>query len=58
VRAIAAAQNEGLLSRNLGDTIALCPPLIIRAPEIDELFDKLERALARLLPAVAREVTA
>jgi 4-aminobutyrate--pyruvate transaminase len=57
-RAIAAAQSEGILSRNLGDTLALCPPLIIRAPEIDELFDKLERALDRLLAAVADEVTA
>jgi len=43
----AAAQREGLLVRNLGDTIALCPPLIISPSEIDELMDKLTRALDR-----------
>jgi 4-aminobutyrate--pyruvate transaminase len=31
--------------RALGDTIALCPPLIISADQIDELFTKLGRAL-------------
>jgi 4-aminobutyrate--pyruvate transaminase len=54
-RATAAAQSEGLLLRNLGDTLALCPPLIIGAAEIDELFDKLERALDHLDTALARE---
>ena len=54
-RAAAAAQSEGILLRNLGDTLALCPPLIIHAAEIDELFDKLERALDQLQVALARE---
>jgi 4-aminobutyrate---pyruvate transaminase len=54
-RAVAAAQSEGVLLRNLGDTLALCPPLIIDAGEIDELFDKLERALDRLLGLIARD---
>jgi 4-aminobutyrate---pyruvate transaminase len=54
-RATAAAQSEGVLLRNLGDTLALCPPLIIRAPEIDELFDKLERALDHLNTALVLE---
>jgi 4-aminobutyrate--pyruvate transaminase len=45
--AAAAAQREGLIVRNLGDTIALCPPLIISESEIDELADKLTRALDR-----------
>jgi 4-aminobutyrate---pyruvate transaminase len=54
-RAAAAAQNEGILLRNLGDTLALCPPLIIVAAEIDELFSKLTRALDHLHAALARE---
>jgi 4-aminobutyrate--pyruvate transaminase len=37
--------DEGLIVRNIGDVIALCPPLVISDSEIDELFDRLERAL-------------
>jgi 4-aminobutyrate--pyruvate transaminase len=51
-RAAAMAQSEGVLLRNLGDTLALCPPLIISAAEIDELFDKLHRGLDRLLATI------
>lgn len=47
-KAVALAQQEGLIVRNLGDTIAVCPPFIITEAEIDELFDKLERAFTRL----------
>lgn len=36
---------RGLIARNLMDTIALCPPLIITEDQIGELFDKLELAL-------------
>jgi 4-aminobutyrate---pyruvate transaminase len=32
-----------------GDTLSLCPPLIISAHEIDEMFDRLTRALDRTL---------
>lgn len=40
------AENEGVIVRPLmGDRIAICPPLIISEAEIDELFDRLERAL-------------
>lgn len=41
------AQNEGLILRNLGDAVAVCPPLIITEDEIGLLFDRLERALDR-----------
>jgi 4-aminobutyrate---pyruvate transaminase len=45
-RVAALAQAEGVIVRALpGDTIAICPPLVIQPDEIDELFDKLERAL-------------
>jgi 4-aminobutyrate--pyruvate transaminase len=40
-----AVLEEGLITRTLRDTVALCPPLIITEAQIDELFDKLERAL-------------
>lgn len=39
-------QDHGLLLRAIGDTIALCPPMIISESEINELFDRLELALA------------
>ncbi|HYF52861.1 MAG TPA: aspartate aminotransferase family protein [Salinarimonas sp.] len=52
----AFAQAEGLICRNLyGDRIALCPPLIISEAEIDELFDRLSRALDRTAAWVAQE---
>jgi 4-aminobutyrate---pyruvate transaminase len=42
------AQEEGLIVRPLaGDRVAFCPPLIITEAEIDELFDRYERALVK-----------
>ena len=35
----------------VNDTIAICPPLIITEPQIDELFDALGRALDDALGA-------
>jgi 4-aminobutyrate---pyruvate transaminase len=44
------AQEEGLIVRFLaGDVVSICPPLIITPAEIDELFDRLGRALDRSL---------
>jgi 4-aminobutyrate--pyruvate transaminase len=41
-------EEEGLIVRpTLGDRIALCPPLVIVEAEIDEMFDRLERGLAK-----------
>ena len=40
---------NGLLLRNMGDVIAICPPLIIGDAQIDELFTKLRRALDETL---------
>jgi 4-aminobutyrate--pyruvate transaminase len=39
------AEQEGLIIRAIGDTIAVCPPLIIVDEEIDELLGCLGRAL-------------
>lgn len=42
------AQDEGLITRAVGgDSMAFCPPMIIEEAEIDALFDRFERALAR-----------
>ncbi len=50
------AQDEGLIVRPLsGDRVAFCPPLIITAAEIDEMFDRYERALAKTLDWVKAE---
>jgi 4-aminobutyrate--pyruvate transaminase len=53
---VAHAQNEGLIVRFIaGDVISLCPPMIIKPAEIDELFDKLTRALDKTLDWAKRE---
>jgi len=39
------AQAHGVITRALGDTVNLCPPLVITEAEIDELFDRITRAL-------------
>ena len=31
--------------RAIGDTIAFCPPMIISEAELNELFDRFEKAL-------------
>ncbi|MDX1580771.1 MAG: aminotransferase class III-fold pyridoxal phosphate-dependent enzyme, partial [Alphaproteobacteria bacterium] len=40
-----AAVETGLIVRALGDTVALCPPLIINEDELDDLFARLKQAL-------------
>ena len=39
------AQENGLILRALGDSVALCPPLIVTEAEIDQIFDRLEKSL-------------
>ena len=46
---MARCEEHGLILRAMGDTMALCPPLIITEDQIDELFSKLERALNETL---------
>jgi 4-aminobutyrate--pyruvate transaminase len=55
-RAVQFAEAEGLIVRSvLGDVLTLCPPLVISAAEIDDLFDRLSRALDKTLDYVTRE---
>jgi len=52
----AFALEEGLIVRPLlGDRIAFCPPLVIDEAEINELFDRFERALKKGLDWATRE---
>ena len=41
----ARAQENGLILRAMGDTVALCPPLVITAEEIDEMLRRFGKAL-------------
>ena len=51
-----AAENNGLIIRPLGgNRIALCPPLIIQEAHVDEIMDKLGRALDSTLDFVTAE---
>ncbi|MCL4764679.1 MAG: aspartate aminotransferase family protein [Hyphomicrobiaceae bacterium] len=53
---VALAQEEGLICRAVaGDTIALCPPLIIDGAEINQMFDTFVRALERVEAWVTSE---
>jgi 4-aminobutyrate--pyruvate transaminase len=55
-RAVRLAEEEGLIVRFIaGDVVSICPPLIISPSEIDELFDRLGRALDRTLDWAKRE---
>jgi 4-aminobutyrate--pyruvate transaminase len=42
------AQREGLILRAMGDSLALCPPLVTTKAEVGEIFDLLERSLERI----------
>jgi len=49
-RCVAFAEDEGLIVRHLAsDTVSLCPPLIISPQQLDEMFERLQRALDRTL---------
>jgi 4-aminobutyrate--pyruvate transaminase len=55
-KAVLFAEGEGLIVRAvIGDVLTLSPPLVIKAPEIEELFNRLTRALDKTLDWVTRE---
>ena len=55
-QAVGFAEQEGLIVRSeMGDVLTLSPPLVIKAPEIEELFNRLTRALDKTLDWVTRE---
>ena len=50
----ARAQEHGLIVRAMGDSIALCPPLIISGDQIDEMLRRFGQALDDTAAAVSR----
>ncbi|AWK86365.1 aspartate aminotransferase family protein [Azospirillum thermophilum] len=46
------AQDNGLIIRAMGDSVALCPPLVIGESDIDLLFDRLTRSLDQAVPVL------
>ncbi|KLN60544.1 aminotransferase [Kiloniella spongiae] len=49
------AIEEGLIIRNMGDSIAFCPPLIITTDEVDQTIERFNIALAKTLDWVKAE---
>ncbi|MDC1322081.1 aminotransferase [Pseudomonadales bacterium] len=43
----AACQDAGVILRNLGDSVAFCPPLIISEDQVHEMVDKFAVGLAK-----------
>ncbi|HEY5796028.1 MAG TPA: aspartate aminotransferase family protein [Bosea sp. (in: a-proteobacteria)] len=48
-KSVVFAQEEGLILRAMGDRVAFCPPLVMKEGEIEEMFDRYERALNKTL---------
>ena len=46
-KAVALAHEEGLIARNIGETVALCPPMILTEADAAEIVARLSRALDR-----------
>lgn len=44
----AAMQRNGLISRNMGDAVAFCPPMIITRQQADDMFEIIEKSLAEV----------
>jgi len=53
-RFAAHAQEHGLIVRAMVDSVALCPPLIITAAEVDEMLRRFGRALEETAAALGR----
>jgi 4-aminobutyrate--pyruvate transaminase len=51
---VARAQANGLIVRNLQETIALCPPLIISEAEVEEVLRRFTRTLDETAAALGR----
>jgi 4-aminobutyrate--pyruvate transaminase len=44
-KCMAFCQEQGLIVRAIGDTIALCPPYIVQASDIEDIFSRLGKGL-------------
>jgi putrescine aminotransferase len=48
VRAASKVREEGAIVRGIRNLLAMAPPLVVTEPEIDELFESIERGLNHL----------
>ncbi|MCB1378185.1 MAG: aminotransferase class III-fold pyridoxal phosphate-dependent enzyme [Alphaproteobacteria bacterium] len=48
-------QDLGVILRNIQDSVAFCPPLVISADEINEMFDLVEKGLDQMEAWVRKE---
>lgn len=48
-----AIEEEGVILRNVAEAVCFCPPLIITAVQIDDMFDAVMRALDKVAAAIA-----
>jgi 4-aminobutyrate--pyruvate transaminase len=55
-KAVVFGLQEGVIVRAIGDTLSICPPLVITAEETNEMFDRIGRALDKAEDWVRREV--
>jgi 4-aminobutyrate--pyruvate transaminase len=55
IKSVGAIQEQGVIVRNIQDTLAFCPPLIISADEINEMFDLVENGLNAMEQWVRKE---
>ena len=53
--AVNKLQDLGLIVRNIQDSVAFCPPLVITTDEIHEMFDMVEKGLDQLEAWAAKE---
>jgi 4-aminobutyrate--pyruvate transaminase len=54
-KCMALCQERGLIVRAIGDAIAVCPPYIVNAAHIDEIFEGLRKGLDDTLEWVRKE---
>ncbi len=54
-KTVVFGQEEGVIVRAIGDTLAICPPLIIKADEVEDMFDRIGRALDKAEAWVRKE---
>ena len=48
-------EENGVILRNIQDSIAFCPPLIITTDEIHDMFDRVEKGLDQMEAHVKKE---
>ena len=50
-----ACEGQGLILRAIGDIVAFCPPLIVKDRDIDDIYDRAEKALDETESWVTKE---